>query len=68
MLIEIDHPEVGTFRTTEFPVELSETPGRVESPPPKPGEHTDEVLKEVGYDEEERRRLTGTGVTAVADD
>ena len=68
MLIEIDHPEVGTFTTTGFPVEMSETPGRVESPPPSPGEHTDEVLAELGYDKEERRRLTDTGVTAVADD
>lgn len=31
------------------PVKLSETPGRVRSAPPGLGEHTDEVLSELGY-------------------
>lgn len=68
MLIDIDHPEIGTFTTTGFPVEMSETPGCVELPPPKPGEHTDEVLVELGYDEDERRRLTASGATTEIHD
>ncbi|RMF20506.1 MAG: CoA transferase, partial [Deltaproteobacteria bacterium] len=32
---------------------LSETPGRVRTPAPEPGQHTKEVLREVGYSDEE---------------
>ncbi|MFH5801422.1 CaiB/BaiF CoA transferase family protein [Haladaptatus sp. CMAA 1911] len=68
MLVEIDHPDIGTFVTTGFPVEMSETPGRINAPPPKTGEHTDEILAELGYDETRRRQLADTGVTATDDD
>jgi crotonobetainyl-CoA:carnitine CoA-transferase CaiB-like acyl-CoA transferase len=63
MIINIEHDEVGEFQTTGIPVDLSETPGRVESPPPTAGEHTDEILSELGYDDEEIRRLADDGVT-----
>jgi formyl-CoA transferase len=44
MLVELPHPQIGTFRTTGLPVKLSATPGRIERRPPLLGEHTDEVL------------------------
>lgn len=50
MLVELPHPEVGTFRTTGLPVKLSETPGRIERRPPLLGEHTREILLECGID------------------
>ena len=53
MLVELPHPEVGTFRTTGLPVKLSRTPGAVERCPPRHGEHTDEVLRECGIDDAE---------------
>lgn len=37
------------LRLLGVPVKLSETPGRVRSAPPGLGEHTDEVLAELGY-------------------
>jgi len=63
MIVEIDHDEVGEYKTTGIPVDLSETPGKIESPPPKPGEHTEEVLDELGYDEAKIQRLADQGVT-----
>jgi crotonobetainyl-CoA:carnitine CoA-transferase CaiB-like acyl-CoA transferase len=63
MLVEMEHPEVGTFRTTGPPVNLSKTPAEITSPPPLAGEHTDEVLAELGYDRETRRELAESGVT-----
>lgn len=62
MLIELDHPTEGTFTTAGIPVEMSETPGDVRSPPPRPGEQSEAVLTELGYDAAERERLAEEGI------
>jgi CoA:oxalate CoA-transferase len=53
MLVELPHPELGTFKTTGLPVKLSRTPGAIERRPPLHGEHTDEVLRECGISDAE---------------
>lgn len=63
MIVELDHPDGGTFRTVGSPVEHSKTPVRFEDGPPSPGEHTDEVLAEHGYDEDDIAELRREGVT-----
>jgi crotonobetainyl-CoA:carnitine CoA-transferase CaiB-like acyl-CoA transferase len=62
MLVEMDHPEVGTFRTTGLPIKLSDTPGALGRRPPLHGEHTDEVLAELGIPPAEIARLRADGV------
>jgi formyl-CoA transferase/CoA:oxalate CoA-transferase len=62
LLVELPHPEVGTFRTTGLPVKLSRTPGGIERRPPLHGEHTDEVLAESGLDSGEIASLRSAGV------
>lgn len=57
MLVELPHPEVGTFRTTGLPVKLSATPGCIDRRPPLHGEHTEEVLSECGLAADEIARL-----------
>ncbi len=57
MLVEMPHPEVGTFRTTGLPIKLSRSPGRIARRPPLHGEHTEEVLLECGLSREEIERL-----------
>ncbi len=47
-VIEIDHPVEGRFKALGFAAKLSETPARVRLPPPLLGQHTMEVLAEVG--------------------
>lgn len=54
MLVELDHPDGGTFVTTGSPVEMEKTPEDVaRRRPPNVGEHTAEVLEEIGYDDED---------------
>lgn len=53
MTEEISHPTLGSVNLLSSPIKLSETPAKIEKHPPLPGEHTDEVLKELDYDEDQ---------------
>ncbi len=57
MLVELEHPQLGTFKTTGLPVKLADSPGRIERRPPLLGEHTDEVLGEAGFSASEIAEL-----------
>ncbi|MEP1442906.1 MAG: CoA transferase [Hyphomicrobiales bacterium] len=64
MVPEVEHPIAGKMQTLGLPVKFSGTPGGVNSAAPLLGEHTLEVLIEAGYDEEEAKRLIGSGAAA----
>ena len=53
MVLELDHPEVGKVRHLGFSPKLSETPGSMRRFPGSRGQHTDEVLAELGYTQSE---------------
>ncbi len=53
MVAELDHPTAGRIRQTGVPVKLSETPGRLRTPPPALGQHTDAILRELGIADRE---------------
>ncbi|MEQ0561776.1 CoA transferase [Amycolatopsis sp. NEAU-NG30] len=52
-VVRLPHPTVGTYVGTGFPVKASDTPARPVSAPPTLGQHTAEVLAELGYSPEE---------------
>jgi crotonobetainyl-CoA:carnitine CoA-transferase CaiB-like acyl-CoA transferase len=67
----LEHPVMGEFPQLGPPVDLSETPGALDRPPPLLGEHSREVLRELGYDDErigalERADVLGVGEAGAA--
>ena len=46
MVVELEHPKIGTIKQTGVPIKYERTPGAVRTPPPGLGEHTPEILKD----------------------
>lgn len=63
--VEITHPKAGKLQVTNIPFTMSETPGRIRRPSPLVGEHGPEILRELGYGEEEIARLRSGEVISV---
>jgi formyl-CoA transferase/CoA:oxalate CoA-transferase len=57
MVKELDHPKAGKVKVTGIPIKLSDTPGEVETAPPVLGQHTQEVLTELGYNDKDLEKL-----------
>jgi crotonobetainyl-CoA:carnitine CoA-transferase CaiB-like acyl-CoA transferase len=65
MLMEIDNPRGGTYRTTGIPVRLSRTPARPGRRPPRFAEHTGEILTWLGFSNEEIGDFVRLGIVAT---
>ena len=66
MLVETEHPVAGRISNIGIPIKLSETPGRFRRPAPTLGQHTDEVLRELGRSDAEIESLRTEGGGGVA--
>jgi formyl-CoA transferase len=65
MVVETDHPILGRIRTLGSAIKLSETPPDPTRPAPLLGEHTNAVLAEIGFSDDEIAALHRSGATRL---
>lgn len=59
---QISHPTVGEVEMPGNPMHLSKTPTSIQQHPPRLGEHTAEILQEIGYSPDEVDRLAADDI------
>ena len=62
----VDHPTEGRMRLPGLPASYGKTPGAIRRLPPRLGEHSAEVLREIGLGEDEVAALLASGATRAA--
>ena len=62
ILIDVEHPGIGSLSTLGVILKLSETPGRVRGGAPLVGQDNEQIYKELGYTESELARFKQEGV------
>jgi crotonobetainyl-CoA:carnitine CoA-transferase CaiB-like acyl-CoA transferase len=66
MIVATDHPVAGRVNTLGLPVKFSATPGGIARPAPVLGQHSREVLAELGFSEREIARMIDAGAVIAA--
>ncbi|MGZ9019248.1 MAG: CaiB/BaiF CoA transferase family protein, partial [Rhodoplanes sp.] len=66
MVVNLDHPRAGRTKALGSPLHFSRTASAVTRPAPMLGEHTREVLREVGYQDAEIDRFVAEGVVEAS--
>ncbi len=57
MVVEVNHPRLGKIKQIGIPIKFSRTPGRIKLPSPRYGEHTLQILEELGFTEDDIQEL-----------
>lgn len=68
MIVTMDHPLLGTLRSIATPLHFSFTPTSYRRYPPMIGEHSVDILRELGYGTEQIDALVAQGLVQVMDD
>jgi crotonobetainyl-CoA:carnitine CoA-transferase CaiB-like acyl-CoA transferase len=66
MVVELNHPRAGRTKALGLPIKFSATQGGIGRPAPLFGEHTREILVELGYEDGDIAALVKAGAVAVA--
>ncbi|HEY7250363.1 MAG TPA: CoA transferase [Methylomirabilota bacterium] len=67
LVAEVEQPGAGKVKMLAFPGQASATPPRIDRPAPLLGQHTAEVLREMGLSPEEIDRLAAAGVIVLGE-
>lgn len=63
MITSVQHSKAGEIKMPNNPVQLSDTPGSIRTPPPMLGEHSEDILeKQLGFSKEEIAGLKAKGI------
>jgi len=58
----VEHPIFGSYRSVTSAVQFSTTPAKIKRPAPMLGEHTDEILREIGLNDSSLAVLDASGI------
>ena len=65
MEVKLDHPKQKNSRNIGVAVKLNKTPGKIKTPAPLYGEHSKDILKELGYSDEEINNLIKSNISGM---
>jgi glutaryl-CoA transferase len=57
LIVQLEHPAIGAAKSIANPIRFSSTPVSYRLPPPLLGEHTGEILRSLGYSEQDIRSV-----------
>ncbi len=67
-VVELEHPRIGRYATSGMPLRMEKSRAEVRGPSPRLGEHTREVMAELGLDDSTINALHAAGVVTSLDD
>ena len=63
LIVQLEHPAIGTAKSIANPIRFSNTPVSYRLPPPLLGEHTAEILQSLGYSMEDVQTMAAESAT-----